>query len=258
MSGKVTSFDRETHTVNGVEIVMLTAGEGDPLVFFHGAGTFHGFDFALPWAENRRVLIPFHPGFGESGDDPSFTDVQDYVLHYAELFDMLGLDRVSLIGFSLGGFFASRFAVIQGHRIDKLVLVSPAGLRDDEHPTADLFLVPPEELPGMLVSNMEVLLPHLPTGPDIDFMADRYRESTTLARLMWEKPWDPRLPRHLHRLSMPTLLVWGEEDKIIPVGQGETWRTLIPGSNLEVFKGAGHLVLDEKPEAVAAVADFLA
>jgi pimeloyl-ACP methyl ester carboxylesterase len=215
------------------------------------------FDFALPWAETHRVMIPFQPGFGESGDDPSLDSMQDYVMHYAELFDALGLDRFALIGFSLGGYLASKFATVQGHRVDRLVLVSPAGLRDDAHPTVDLFVVPPEEVPAMLVSNMEVLLPHLPTEPDIDFMADRYRESTTLARLLWEKPWDPKLPRYLHRLTMPTLLVWGDEDRIIPVGQSETWHELIPDSQIKVFKNAGNLVLDEKPEAAAAVAAFL-
>src|ERR1700674_5022763 len=99
-------FEREVHTVNGVKTVLLTAGRGPPLVFLHGAGTWHGFDFALPWAEKFRVIIPFHPGFGESGDDPAMTDLHDYVMHYLDLFDALGLDKVRLVGFSLGGYLA--------------------------------------------------------------------------------------------------------------------------------------------------------
>ena len=82
---------------------MLTAGKGEPLVFWHGAGTFTGFDFAKPWAEKFRVIIPFHPGFGESGDDPAMTDPHDYVMHYLELFDVLRLDTFHLVGLSLGG-----------------------------------------------------------------------------------------------------------------------------------------------------------
>jgi len=85
-------FQRQIQTVNGVKTVVLTAGRGEPLVFLHGAGTFHGFEFAKPWAEKFRVVIPFHPGFGESGDDPTMTDLHDYVMHYLELFDALGLD----------------------------------------------------------------------------------------------------------------------------------------------------------------------
>jgi pimeloyl-ACP methyl ester carboxylesterase len=141
-------FNREVHSVGGVKIVMLTAGSGEPLVFFHGAGTFHGFEFAKPWAERFRVLIPFHPGFGDSGDDPAMTDLHDYVMHYLEFFDALGLEEMRLVGFSLGGYLAAKFAMEHGHRVKKLVLVSPAGLRDDDHPTADVLAIHGEQFRG--------------------------------------------------------------------------------------------------------------
>lgn len=250
-------FNRETHTVNGVKVVLLTAGKGEPLLFLHGAGTFHGFDFAKPWAEQFRVLIPFHPGFGESDDDPGMTELQDYVMHYLELLDALGIDKVNLVGFSLGGFLAAKFAMQHGHRVKRLALIGPAGLRDKAHPMIDVLGTPPEQLPGLLVSNFDVIKKHLPAQPDLDFMADRYREATTVARLLWERPWDPKLERYLHRVKMPTLIVWGDEDRLIPVQQAETWRKFIPSADVKVFRGAGHLVLDEKPEAVQAVARFL-
>jgi pimeloyl-ACP methyl ester carboxylesterase len=66
------------------------------------------------------------------------------------------------------------------------------------------------------------------------------------------------MPRHLHRLTMPTLLLWGEEDRLVPAQQAETWRKFIPTADIQIFKGAGHLVLDEKREAVEAVERFLA
>ena len=131
----MTEFKRETHTVNGVKIILLTAGSGEPLLFLHGAGTFHGFEFAKPWADKFRVLLPFHPGFGESADDPAMNDIHDYVMHYVELLDLLGLDKVNLVGFSLGGYIAAKFAMEHGHRVRKLVLVGPAGLRDGKLPT---------------------------------------------------------------------------------------------------------------------------
>jgi pimeloyl-ACP methyl ester carboxylesterase len=251
-------FERETHAVNGVRTVVLTAGKGEPLVFWHGAGTFTGFDFAKPWAEKFRVIIPFHPGFGESGDDSAMTDLHDYVMHYLDLFDALGLAKLRLVGFSLGGYLAAKFAMEHGHRISKLTLVGPAGLRDQEYPTADVLALPPEQLPTMLASNFEVIRPHLPTKPDLDFIGARYREMTTVARLLWERPWDAKLPRYLHRIKMPTLLVWGEEDQLTPAGQSKLWRRLIPQAEISIFKGAGHLVLDEKPEAVRTIAEFLA
>jgi pimeloyl-ACP methyl ester carboxylesterase len=250
------SFKREVHTVNGVKIVMYTAGEGQPLLFLHGAGTFHGFEFAEKWAQHFRVLVPYHPGFGESDDDPAMLDIHDYVMHYVDLLDALGIQKVNLVGFSLGGYLAARFATEQSHRVIKLALVGPAGLRDKEHPATDVLAVSPELLPGLLVSNFDVIKRHLPEKPDLDFMAARYREMTTVARLLWERPWDRKLPRYLHRLKMPTLLVWGEEDKLIPAEQAELWKTFIPNADIQIFKGAGHLVLDEKPEAVVAIERF--
>jgi pimeloyl-ACP methyl ester carboxylesterase len=174
-----------------------------------------------------------------------------------ELFDALGIDKTRLVGFSLGGLLAAKFASEHGHRVNRLVLVGPAGLRDKAHPTPDLFMLPPEKIPAMLVNNFEIIKPYLPEKPNLDFMGERYREGTTLARLLWERPWDPKLPRYLHRLTMPTLLVWGEDDKLIPVQQAETWRRFIPKADIQIFKGAGHLVLDEKREAVDAVQRFL-
>ena len=69
--------------------------------------------------------MPFHPGFGESGDDPSISEMHDYVMHYLDLFDTLGIERMRLVGFSLGGCMAAKFAVEHGHRVERLVLVGP-------------------------------------------------------------------------------------------------------------------------------------
>lgn len=251
------NFERTTHDINGVKTVVLSAGRGEPLVFFHGAGIWHGLQFALPWADKFRVIVPFHPGFSESGDDPSMNEMHDYVMHYLDLFDALGIDTFRLVGFSLGGLLAAKFASEHGHRISRLVLVGPAGLRDKAQPASDLFRLPPEKIPAMLVNNFDVIKPYLPQKPDLDFMGARYREGSTLARLLWERPFDTKLPRHLHRLTMPTLLVWGEDDKLIPVQMAQLWRKFIPKADIKIFKNAGHLVLDEKREAVDAVQQFL-
>ncbi len=251
-------FKRETYTINGVKTVVLTAGKGEPLVFLHGAGIWHGINFALPWAEKFRVIVPFHPGFAESGDDPAMNDMQDYVMHYLDLFDALGIAKTRLVGFSLGGWLAAKFAVAHGDRVERLVLVGPAGLRGKERPQGDVLSLPPEQIPSLLVSNFDVIKPYLPENPkDLDFMGERYREGGTLARLLWEHPYDTKLPRYLHRLTMPTLLVWGEDDKLLPVKTAELWRRHLPKAEFKAFKGAGHLVLDEKRGAVDAVARFL-
>lgn len=254
-------FTRESYTVDGVKTAVYSAGSGEPLVFFHGAGTAAEaagkFDFLEPWAEKFRVIIPYHPGFGESGDDPTFTDLHDYVMHYLELFDILKLDRFNLCGLSLGGYLAAKFASEHGHRIKKLALIAPAGMLDAKHPMMDILAVPGEQVIGLLVSNFDAIKKYLPEKPDLEFIGERYRESATVARLLWEHPGDPKFMRYLHRVKNPTLIVWGDEDKIIPVQQAETWRKFIPGADIKIFKGAGHLVHMEKPEAVEAVSKFM-
>jgi pimeloyl-ACP methyl ester carboxylesterase len=250
-------FERETYNINGVKTVVYTAGHGEPVVFFHGGGTVDGFDFAEPWTNKFRVIAPYHPGFGESGDDPDLSNMHDYVMHYLELFDILKLDRFNLVGLSMGGELAARFAIEHGHRVKKLVLIGPQGVIDPQHPVVDLMAVPGDQVLGFLVSNMDVLLKRLPENPGLDFMGDRYREATTFARLFWEHPGDPKFMRYLHRIKVPTMIVWGDEDKLIPVEHTETWKKFIPNAEVKIYKGAGHLVHLEKPEAVEAVGNFL-
>jgi pimeloyl-ACP methyl ester carboxylesterase len=253
----MSKFIREELVIDGVKTVVHTAGKGDPLVVFHGAGTVDGFDFAEAWADRFRVIVPYHPGFGDSGDDPSFTEIHDYVMHYLELFDSLKIDTMHLVGLSMGGYLAAKFASEHGHRIRKLALMAPYGLDVPEHPTLDIIAVPGEEIVPMLVSNFDTLRRSLPEKPDLDFVAARYREATSFARLFWEHPTDPKFPRHLHRVTMPTLIVWGEEDRIVPVQQAQVWRKLIPNSEVMIVKGAGHIVHRDKPEIVEAIGGFL-
>jgi pimeloyl-ACP methyl ester carboxylesterase len=219
-------FRRETLTVNGVRVVVLMAGSGEPLVFFHGAGTFHGFDFALPWASRYRVIIPYHPGWGDSGDAPGLTSLHDYVLHYLDTFDQLQLQRFNLVGFSLGGLLAATFAIEHAHRLRKLVLVAPPGMYVPDHPAPDISQIPPEQIPGYLVED----------------------------NAAWS---GSTLPLWLHRVTSPAMILWGEKDRLVPVQHADVWARYIPGARVRRFPGAGHLVLDENPEAVAAVAEFL-
>ena len=104
-------FKRHTLSINGIDTVVLRAGTGEPLVYFHGAGTVSRFDFAAPWTKRFEVIVPYHPGFGESADDPTITEIHDFVLHYLELFEALGLPRFNLVGQSMGGFIAAKLRV---------------------------------------------------------------------------------------------------------------------------------------------------
>ena len=251
------AYSEERFTINGVETVVQVAGDGEPLVFFHGAGTITGFDALLPLAERFKLIVPFHPGYGPSADDVTVDSIHDLRRHYLGLLDDLGIGEFALAGHSIGGWLAANFAVDHAERVKRLVLAAPLGLKVDEHPTQDIFAIPAEEVPAYLTADLSVFDGHVPMPPTPEFLADRYREMTSTARLLWARVYDLKLARWLHRLTMPTLIVWGDADRLIPVEQAPVWAELIPGAELKTLPGVGHLIFDESSEAVEAVASFV-
>jgi pimeloyl-ACP methyl ester carboxylesterase len=249
-------FREDRHDVNGVDVAVLTAGDGPPLLFFRGAGTIMGFDALLPLAERFRLIVPYHPGYGLSADDTSVDSIHDYVLHYLDLLDELGLDEFTLVGHSMGGMLAAWLAIEQTRRVQRLVLVSPLGLRVPEHPTVDIFAIPDEELLTYVAADMSVFDGKVPMPPTPEFLAERYRESTSTARMFWNRAYDLKLPRWLHRLTMPTLLLWGEVDRLIPAGQAAVWAELLPNVQTKILPGVGHVPFEETPDAARIVLEF--
>jgi pimeloyl-ACP methyl ester carboxylesterase len=252
------SFTKRDMTVDGVRVQVLQAGHGAPLVYLHAAGTTGGFQELLPLAEKRTLIIPIHPGFGASDDDLRIDSVIDYVVHYASLFDQLGLHAsVDLIGHSLGGWIASLYAVFYHHRVRRLALCCPAGLRVPEHPTKDLFMIPAERfLEYLFVSPPAMSKPQDGTDPN-EITIMRYREMTSLARFSWSRNYEPKLERWLARVAVPVLLLWGEQDRIIPVQQAKYWADHLGGAaEIATFNGAGHALWRESAAAVARLTTF--
>ena len=118
--------------------------------------------------------------------------------------------------------------------------------------------LPPEDIPRHLVEDFSVIAPHIPAFPSAEYQAARAREGASFGRLMQSGLVGPWLERWLHRVNVPTLIVWGEKDRLIPPGHAQAWSKLISGSRVHLVPGVGHLVPDERPESVQAIADFLA
>ncbi|MGH8148994.1 MAG: alpha/beta fold hydrolase [Steroidobacteraceae bacterium] len=253
-------FKRHEYSVNGVKTVVHVGGQGRPVVYWHGAGAWHGIDFARPWTERFKVIAPFHPGWGDSGDEPRLDCMREYLLHYLDLFDQLNLAQFDLVGFSLGGWMAAEFAVAHGHRVRKLVLVAPAGLQDPANPGPPMGGWTLDEMYAHLVSDVSLLEPYLPHRPEEaeHHKAAIAREMQSTGRLASQGAFNPHLERWLHRATMPTLLVWSKADRIAPYGRSAKWMELLPNAKLATFEQAGHLVLDELEEARESVAKFLA
>lgn len=243
------SFQQETVTINGIPCLVNTAGSGPPLLFLHGAGAWHGFDFALPWAETHRVLCPIHPNWPGSGEDTSMTDIHDYVMHYLEFIDQLGFDQVDLVGLSMGGRMAAQFAAEHRRRVRRLVLVAPAGLDAPGHPLADFSQIPPDKVLGYLTENPERVLSHAKSAPSP-------KEPESFVRVL-PSIMDRKFTRHLHRLTMPSLLVWGDKDRTTPIQQAAEWQRYAPSLQLHKVPNAGHLLLDEQDAPALIIRDFL-
>jgi pimeloyl-ACP methyl ester carboxylesterase len=258
-AGDMTGFSRAEYNINGIRTVVHSIGSGPEFVFLHGTGTFTGFEFARAWASRRKVIVPYNPNFGDSGDDATLDSIEDYVLHYMDLFDRLGLTKFDLGGFSLGGWLAAEFALRQPERLRRLVLVAPAGLVVDKARAPELSEITPPELPSYLANDVTAALRYFPKAPDPAFDARLGREIGAYAQLVRNHPQgNPKLARWLHRISVPTLLVWGAADRMRPTAQADAWMDLLPDGHLKLVSKTGHLVFEETPSATALVADFLA
>jgi pimeloyl-ACP methyl ester carboxylesterase len=256
---KMDGFERRALDVAGVETVVYRLGAGPPVVFLHGAGTFPGFDPLREWASRHTIILPYHPGFGESGDDATIDSIEDYVLHYMELFDRLGLAKLDLVGFSLGGWIAAEFALRQPERVRALVLAAPAGLVVPDYPAPDLSKVGPAELLGYLSHDPNVALRYFPKAPDPRFGALLSREMGSAGRIMAREPQgNPKLARWIHRITAPTLLVWGAADRMRPIEQGAEWLKRLPSGHLQSIPETGHFLFEEQPKTVGMVGKFLA
>lgn len=249
-------------SIDGVNTAVKVIGQGPPVMFLHGASTLEGWDALKPLAAHVTVYAPSHPGFGLSGDAPHLASMGDLVVHYRALIDALDLDRPHLIGFSMGGWLAAELAAMCGERFGKLVLVAPAGLHHPAHPMTDLAAIPPAEFAGYLAADVDVALRFFPDGLDPaaadSFGQARAREGQAVQRLT--SPFGfghPNLARWLRHVTNPTLICWGEQDRIIPVETAQLWRAGIDHAEFASYPETGHLVLQESPQAVEKISSFL-
>jgi pimeloyl-ACP methyl ester carboxylesterase len=253
----------ETIDVAGRPTVLMHGGDGPPFVYLHSTlgEAFLWLPFYQAWAKQFRVLVPTHPGFGKSGGFDQIDTIEDMAFHYVELLDALGLDEVCLGGVSLGGWIAAEFAVRWPERVKRLWLADAPGLWVEEEPLPDLFRVMHDRdaLRRLLFHRPEA---HMATlvikdRPDEETMLTAYQSMSVLARLVWERPYDPKLAARLHRVRCPTLLVWGAHDRLVPPAYGEAYRKHIPGAELKLIPDCGHLPMFEcEAEFVKLIADF--
>jgi pimeloyl-ACP methyl ester carboxylesterase len=247
-------------TVGDTPVHLLRGGEGPPLLYLHGtapSGVWLPFHEQL--SARFTLYAPDLPGFGGTPDAAWVEGMDDLVLHTRELMDALNLSRPVVVGFSLGGWLAAELAVWYPEDVGRLVLAAAGGLHLPEAPIPDLFALYGERLVAALFhdpANARLLFGE---APSIEDHVRGYRERTVLARLAWNPWFDPKLARRLRRVTAPTLLLWGAEDRLIPPAYAEAYRQSLPDARVKLLPECGHMLFLERPEeAAAAIGEFAA
>lgn len=251
---------RTIERVAGCEVSMMRRGAGEPLLFLHGA---RGASQWLPYMEalssDFEVFVPEHPGFGKSEMPPWLDNIGDLAYFYLDFMEALGLKGVHLLGTSLGGWIAAETAVRNQTSLATLTLVASAGLHVKGVPKGDMFMWPLPELARNLFYNAKYAEWMLLAEPSEEEQNLQLKNRLTTAKLGWQpRIYNPHLAKWLHRITIPTQVLWGANDKLIPAPYATAYRDAIPGARQIIFEECGHLPQIEKPqEFVAAVTGFL-
>src|SRR6478735_3311974 len=273
----------EYRTIHGYRRAFRIAGSGPALLLIHGIG-----DNSATWneviphlAKNFTVIAPDLLGHGRSDKPRADYSIAAYANGMRDLLSVLAIERATIVGHSLGGGVAAQFAYQFPDRCERLVLVGSGGvgrevsplLRLAASPLADVAL-PALNLPGAgvaaeLTTGLLRRIRH-PLGHDSDEVrrvlgalpdgsARRAFVRTLRSAVDWRGQHVTMLDRCYLAAGMPTLLIWGAEDGIIPVSHAHLAHAAMPGSQLEVFEGAGHFPHHADPDRfVAAIEQFLA
>jgi pimeloyl-ACP methyl ester carboxylesterase len=243
-------------SVAGVTLDIEEHGTGQPLLFLHAG---EGLQPRHPWLDKLsaqfRVIAPHHPGFGQSSLPDWFGTVDDIAYLYLDLARTLGLRDAVLVGADFGGWIAAEMAVRNTHGFSHLVLAAPLGIKlggVTQRDIVDMHAIPRAEFMRLAWAD--------PQRGEIDYTALPENELAAIVRgrealaLFGWKPYmhNPRLKRWLHRIDIPTLLLWGEQDRIVTPTYGEGWRAAIPGARMEQIRDAGHFPHWEQPQEFAA------
>ena len=252
-------FSTSVVAVGGCRIRLMRGGAGHPLVILHGASGASWLPFMQQLAEHFDVIAPEHPGFGES-DTPDWLDtIHDLAYFHLDLLEHLKLENVNLVGLSLGGWVAAELAVRSTERLASLTLAGAAGLYVPGVEQMDPFLCTDEQRLRDFFHDetkaKDVIARAL--RPELEDAALKNR--TTVAKLTWQpRSHDPHLHKWLHRIVVPTLLVWGDHDRMFPKEHALAYQRLIPGAKVVIIPDCGHVPQIENPDAfVAAIETFL-
>jgi pimeloyl-ACP methyl ester carboxylesterase len=251
-----TSLSRIVDLPGGHRLQVFEKGAGAPLLYLHGAGLQFGWNDTLErLSESRRVVAPLFAGFGESTGIEEIDGILDAVVYLNDALDALRLERTDVVGFDLGGMLAAELAAVTPQRVRGLVLVAPFGLWAEGQEIPDFFRLPPDTLCGLLFADpgarvaQELLMSPDEPARALEFTVQRTRALAASSRFLWPIP-DRGLARRLHRITAPTLIVWGRDDRLIPPAYADLFRERVPTARVAKLDGA-HMLPLERPDVLA-------
>lgn len=251
----------ETIDIDGCKLIVRRTGKGQPLLWLHGTdGLSEWPEIIDRLAQRYEVIAPNHPGFGESTIPGWMDDVSDLAYLYLDVMKRLGLERAHIAGHSLGGWIGLEMAVRQTQRIASLTLIASAGIHVKGAAKTDIFMIDPDEQARLAYADATLADEAAQRASAAKYQETAIANRVASARFGWNPRFhNPRLERWLHRVDVPTLIVWGKEDRIFAPGHAAGLQAQIPGSKLAMIDRAGHFPHVERlDETHGIVTKFLA
>ena len=253
---------REFLRLQEAKIEVQQRGRGKPLVLLHSEDNYETAQpFVGDLAKSYRMIIPRMPGFGRSTLPDSITNIDDMSYLYLDLLDHYGLQDVTVIGFSVGGWLATEMASKNCSRIARMILVDPVGIKVGgkyDRDIEDIYYRPFDYVKKLKFHNPDKDPRILTEMSDREaYLLARHRENT--ARLCW-KPYfhNPSLKYRLNRVTADTLVIWGANDGLVTTKYGRAYARLINDAKFVAIPQAGHFPHIEQPDAfMKIVRDFL-
>ena len=249
----------------GTTLHFLTGGRGagNPCLVLHGFEGDEGWlAFHDALAERTRVYAPSHPGFGRTDCPDWIRSVTHQAIFYNWFLEAADLRSVDVVGLGLGGWIAAQMAVLSTARLGHLVLVDPTGLQPAAGEILDIFVTPWRAVidQAFAAPTESAEYQRIYGGGIADFGGQREAGRTMTMRMCYRPyMYDPSLPGMLPKIDLPTLVVWGREDRIVPLDCATQFQQAIRGAQLRILDNCGHFAHLEQPRRLAdTISEFIA
>ncbi len=246
------SWTERTIDAAGSKLHVARAGKGAPLLLLHhDIGTLDKVGFYDTLAQSFDVIVPQYAGWGKSPRAEWMRSVRDVAVQMQAVLAELDVEKPNLLGLGFGGWVAAEMATMAPKSLAKLIVVGPMGIKPDEGYILDQAIVSYIDYPEAFVHDQKAFKAHYG-----DVSTDQLEAWDIAREMCFRIAWKPymysqTLPHLLGSVKVPSLIVWGEHDKVVPATTANQWKRALAKSTLEIVKGSGHAVEMEKPDELA-------